>query len=582
MICYCYTHTISIESTDIPDELISRFNTNTISYVKYEPPQNFTLHNYEEHCELDSPYYCKDNVIISKYEYYNNETHISVACKNNIQCFSNKCVNNTCISNIEANIERCDTLYTEKTIEKYLHCGRMLNEYCTENVECSFNNCSNNRCSDIHYIPSESDTVVIYFQDICKYFELNNVPKEAYLFSLDDCSKTYIYTKRDEGWFSDDIYGCYYRSQSVNSKFGPSKRVDPNQCQFKGRVTIKGPCYYTDDGKEQTIDDKALINPITVRYYDIVFNNNYKRALTEYSWCDFTYVIESELHWMLNLSDTIRINQINIPGTHDSGTYAIQYNSLTGQYEYIRLETDENRELFVTHNGFTSTEFLYKNPCETVIIHLKNEAVSAYDDNEAYHNKDDNINIIISVDDNKTHFGENDYYQTIANLSINNNNSEKYNQLYSSFYYIGDDTFPTLSDARGKIVILTCSEFKYYNRKIDDYIYIGKTVGVTDIAAYEKEIWLGDTGITVNEMDEKNTLTHIGKNLDIPGIGDCYENHWHGETLINVPDNDVGIARALYHETCYPERTIQNGKNILVQDNYELPKKKNGMLLNLY
>jgi len=43
----------------------------------------------------------------------------------------------------------------------------MLHEYCTENIECSFNNCNNNRCSDIHYIPSESDTVVMDFQNIC-------------------------------------------------------------------------------------------------------------------------------------------------------------------------------------------------------------------------------------------------------------------------------------------------------------------------------------------------------------------------------------------------------------------------------
>jgi len=114
-----YTYTISIESTDIPDDLISRFNTNTISYIKYEPPQNFTLQNYEKHCELNSPYYCKDNVCVCinrgmikpfielpdqnghihryilvpyasyygdfTYESNNNETiSVSVACKNDI------------------------------------------------------------------------------------------------------------------------------------------------------------------------------------------------------------------------------------------------------------------------------------------------------------------------------------------------------------------------------------------------------------------------------------------------------------------------------------------------------------------
>ncbi|OUM56394.1 hypothetical protein PIROE2DRAFT_19011, partial [Piromyces sp. E2] len=480
-----------IESNDIPDELIYHFNT-TNSIIKNDSQNIISFTRFTENptiiCNTDNPHYFSYaygyKSIISNYEYYNNDTHVSVACKNNIQCFSNKCVNNTCTSNIEANIERCDTLYTEKTIEKYLHCGHMLHEYCTENIECSFNNCSYNKCSDIHYIPSESDTVVIDFQDIClmigfilnmhlvpkivgKYFELDNIlPKEGYLFSLDDCSKT------DEGFWgiNDNVYGCY-RSESVNGKFGPSTRVDPDQYQFK------------DDGKEQTINDNALINPITVRYYDIVFNNNYRRALTEYGWCNFTYVIECELHWMLNLSDTIRINQINIPGTHDSVTYSIQFYSC----KYLLSDVFDE-----------ATEFLYKNPSETVIIHLKNEAIT-------YYNKDDNINIIISVDEAKTHFGENDYYQTIANLSINNNNSEKYGQLYSSFFYIGDDTFPTLADARG----------------------------VTDMVACEKEIWLGETGITVNEMDEKSI-----------------------EKKNNVQNK---------REVCYPGMFTVNNTNILLQ-----------------
>jgi len=45
-----------------------------------------------------------------------NETiHVSTDCKIDVQCYSNKCFNNTCIYNVEANIERCDTLFTRHT-----------------------------------------------------------------------------------------------------------------------------------------------------------------------------------------------------------------------------------------------------------------------------------------------------------------------------------------------------------------------------------------------------------------------------------------------------------------------------------
>jgi len=35
-------------------------------------------------------------------------------------------------------------------------------------------------------------------------------------------------------------------------------------------------------------------------------------------------------------------------------------------------------------------------------------------------------------------------------------------------------------------------------------IHIGKIVGIDDMAKCEKEIWLGDTAITVNDNDVKS------------------------------------------------------------------------------
>jgi len=74
----------------------------------------------------------------------------------------------------------------------------------------------------------------------------------------------------------DDLYYCYYRNELVNDLFGPSSRVDPVQCTFKGRVTVTGSCYYASNGNEITIENLNL--QTTVRFYDI----DYERALTEF------------------------------------------------------------------------------------------------------------------------------------------------------------------------------------------------------------------------------------------------------------------------------------------------------------
>eukprot|EP00833_Pecoramyces_ruminatium_P002575 jgi/Orpsp1_1/1176607/evm.model.c7180000058289.1 len=65
----------------------------------------------------------------------------------------------------EFNVEPCDTLYTKPTIfshhfKEYLYCGRMIGEYCTKDEECSFKNCDG-WCSDIHYVPSDTDDLML-------------------------------------------------------------------------------------------------------------------------------------------------------------------------------------------------------------------------------------------------------------------------------------------------------------------------------------------------------------------------------------------------------------------------------------
>ena len=138
---------------------------------------------------------------------------------------------------------------------------------------------------------------------------------------------SHIYVKIETRvFFSDDIFNCYYRTESVDGLFGPSKRENPNSCLFKGNVIVeKGNCYFTSNGGETTIEN--LDSRPKVRYYDIDLENN--RALTEFGWCSFSFENNGP-KWMNDLNRDLHINQINIPGTHDSGTYAIDENSIPG------------------------------------------------------------------------------------------------------------------------------------------------------------------------------------------------------------------------------------------------------------
>jgi len=48
------------------------------------------------------------------YEYKNKTIYISLECKNDFQCFSNKCVNNICTNNTDSDVYRCDSIFIKK------------------------------------------------------------------------------------------------------------------------------------------------------------------------------------------------------------------------------------------------------------------------------------------------------------------------------------------------------------------------------------------------------------------------------------------------------------------------------------
>jgi len=345
--------------------------------------------------------------------------------------------------------------------------------------------------------------------DVSTYFELDGVPKNAYLFADNNCEKKYICKNREKHWYGHILYDCYYRSESVSYRFDPTERNDPDQCTFKGNVNlIAGKCYFTNNGDETTIDNFGGYP--NARFYDIDYET--MRALTEFGWCDYTPSINSDNSWMSNISKDTRINQINIPGTHDSGTYAVHYNSVPAQYEIrkhwaktqdldiyeqllygiryldIRLETNEHQQIYLNHEKFDcwnkktharyllsdafdeTIEFLYNNPSETVIIHLKC----------------DNCHIPKEDKDNNNYdFTDDDFYKAIANLSIANT-SPKFNKKYNDFFYQDKEDFPTLEKAKGRIVLFTRKEFSYSLN--DTTIYIGQRVDIPEMGECKKGI----------------------------------------------------------------------------------------------
>jgi len=200
-------------------------------------------------------------------------------------------------------------------------------------------------------------------------------------------------------------------------------------------------------------------------------------------------------NWMSLVNGDKKINQINIPGTHDSGTYDITklYNNklisgvlsvlvssikdLSGQtqdlsiteqlksgirYLDIRLALNEdNKDLYVAHgilpclyydNTFKLYNYLYfekvleecvkflqHHDKETIIIHLKRESIN----NDI---SDDYIGYLIGNSEHVKYF----HFTNDADTKYTNKN------------------MPTLEEVRGKIVFFMRSEF-YYGKYLNSF-----------------------------------------------------------------------------------------------------------------
>ncbi|OUM58871.1 Non-catalytic module family DOC2, partial [Piromyces sp. E2] len=256
-----------------------------------------------------------------------------------------------------------------------------------------------------------------------RYLELDNASNKAYMFSNKECTEIYLCkTHKDGGFFPatwNILKDCYYKNKLINEDF--SKIYNPDDCDAKGYININSDkCYFSSSGID--ISHNTKIEVLRTRYYDIDYKNNL--ALTEWGWCNFTFN-DNDSKWMSKLDSNLKLNQVIIPGTHDSGTYAIHENvswidifniqkaarelwfrtqnlDITEQlqngirYLDIRIETNKDKQIYLSHefadcyNRKTKDKyylkdvfdevvnFLRDNTEETIILHLKQEHIRDY------------------------------------------------------------------------------------------------------------------------------------------------------------------------------------------------------------
>jgi len=187
-----YSRNITINSIDIPKELIYTYDEKTAisksaltskpgwnyycrkddcvtisndydgikPYIQL-PDENGNVKNYIAYsCTYDDK--LKKLVdCVNRYKYTSFDygvEYLSVLCKNDSECLYNKCIDNHCVFNDEAQVVHCDTIYNFFALFEYsyIHCGRGYHDPCNKNNECSSKKCMKGSCSSLLLTPSDS------------------------------------------------------------------------------------------------------------------------------------------------------------------------------------------------------------------------------------------------------------------------------------------------------------------------------------------------------------------------------------------------------------------------------------------
>jgi len=355
-----------------------------------------------------------------------------------------------------------------------------------------------------------------------KYLELNKVNKQAYL-TADKCGEVFMCNIFNREYNA--LEDCYIKDRSSsNIIINGDEYTNPDNCpNFHRSAYVKGvECYLTSNGKTKVGNS----NKGNARYYSIDYSN--RRVLTEWGWCEYEHLNDNDVNWMSKLSDDTRINQINIPGTHDSGTCKIPYESFASTQNFsimgqlhlgirfldIRLQTNEAGEISISHASYGAINpvtnkkyylsdivsecvaFLRENPSETIIMYLREEDIHYHKDVKISEGKDETIYCIDSSC--KTLLGDVIKSQIVDNA------------LFKDYIYY-NNTIPSLEKARSNIVLLQAHK---YNRRVN-------SKGLNEFDSFGIPIWMGKMGdcTAYNEYARKSTSTYK--------IESCYPTIWH-------------------------------------------------------
>jgi len=406
----------------------------------------------------------------------------------------------------------------------------------------------------------------------------------------DKCDKIYLCENDGYEWLGADhvFKNCYYRTMKVDDEDVPDND-NPNKCIEKRYAYVSSQeCYWTSDGSGKPIATNIVDSHI--EYFDIDIEN--RRVLTEWGWCTYLYD-HVDANWMGLLDPYLKLNQVILPGTHDSGSFDIEHGikipfigeytaktqmldileqlNLGIRYLDIRLKVIDNM-LKIYHgilpckkiNGNIVSDlllsdvindciiFLINHPSETIIIHLKKE-----ENND----KDQDINNFISKIYNDSGFKEYFYIPEDNDKNYSNNN------------------IPILKDVRGRIVFFSRTDFIYNPSfiKTNKDLVSKKSVGflrkIDDNPDCNKFSWVKDCTARINNnfryqdnynIDKNNKWKYIEEMLTENSIFNRESKTLHTLTFMNI---------AFYNNFFY--------KSPILSTSTELNKKLYDLLKNI-
>ena len=155
-------------------------------------------------------------------------------------------------------------------------------------------------------------------------------------------------------------------------------------------------------------------------------------------------------HWLKELSDDIPLSKINLPGTHDSGTFTLAdpFKGLVAKTQLLNYEHQ-------LHSGIRLFDIRGRVSSDTSIsihhdlVYLHHHLGKFLEDTQKFLQTHPEETVVVSI--------KKDYHDAEGvTKSFKDVFNDTYytNPRYADLFYTGDSGNPTLKEARGKIVLL--------------------------------------------------------------------------------------------------------------------------------